>query len=197
MTFTRIRRSALPLAAGALVLLAACGSDGDSASDASATTQAASTTAATSPTTDGPAVPPPTFAPEDEAFCTAAQRIAAGDAQLQKQLAAAVTQSIQSGDIDPFAQLLADLRSSGIIDGIGEAFGDLEASAAADQQADIRAFGDFTTATFADLESINSIEDLRAWADGLADDPDTVAVQDSAHAVSDLVQARCGISLTS
>jgi len=195
MTFPRIRTSVLPLAAGVLLLLASCGSDDDSATGTTAT-PAPATTASAPATTAGPAVPPPTFAPEDQAFCSAAVRIAAGDAQMQEQLAAAVTQAIQSGQIDPFAQLLASLRTSGIIDGIGEAFDDLEAAAPADQQEDVRAFGDFTTATFDDLEDLNSVEELRAWADGLSSDPDTVAVQESARSVADLVQTRCGITLT-
>lgn len=177
------------LLAATILGLAACGGSGDDAADASTTTAAPAGTAE-------PAAPTATVAPEDEALCLAAQRIAAGDAELQERLQTAVTESIKSGEIDPLATLLGELRSGGTLDGIAEAYGDLEAAAPQEQQENVRVLATFTLATFEDLEGLDTVEELQAWGEAITSDPDAIAAQEPAGAIGDYVLEHCGISLT-
>lgn len=188
--------------AGLIGLVGCSGSDDDDAVGAtSIVADAGAETTAASGTTNPPATAGPTatftVAPEDEALCAAAQRIDAGDAELQEQLQAAVAESVKSGEIDPFAVLLGELRSGGTLNGIAEAYDDLEAAAPADQQANVRVLADFTTSTFDDLEAINTVAELEEWATNITSDPDAIAAQEGASAISAYVQDTCGISLTS
>ena len=184
--------------------LSACsGSDDDTADDTTSSTaeptadSSVATGAGSSsvPNTAGPTAPPPTFAPEDDALCTAAQRIAIGDADLNDEIQTAVGEAIRSGEIDPFATLLTRLRTEGILDGIAEAYDDLEAAAPAEQQPNVRALADYSAATFEQLAAFDTVDEMQSWAENITSDPAAIAVQEPATAISEYVQKTCGLSL--
>ena len=187
----------------ALTGLSACsGSDDDAADTASSTADSiADSTAVTVagsssvPNTAGPAAPAPTFAPEDAALCTAAQRIAIGDAELNDEIETAVGEAIRTGEIDPFATLLTRLRSEGILDGIAEAYEDLESAAPAEQQPNVRALAEYNAATFEQLEAFDTVDEMQSWIDNITSDPAAIAVQEPATAITEYVQETCGLSL--
>lgn len=212
MTFSSRRRPArshrITLAAVAaltLVGLGACSDSDDDAADATTSTSTSTSASAsasaqsesTEPVTSVSSTVPFAIAPEDEALCAAAERIAAGDAQLQERLQTAVSETIKSGEIDPLATLLSDLRNGGMLDGIDEAYADLQAAAPADQQENVRVLAEFTRATFEDLEQLDTVDELQTWFDGITSDPDAIAAQEPARAIGEHVREHCGISLTS
>ncbi|HEY5874719.1 MAG TPA: hypothetical protein VIT64_05435 [Ilumatobacteraceae bacterium] len=203
-----IRTVVAAIAVVALTGLSACsGSDDDAADDtASATISSTADSTADSsvvtvagsssvPTTAGPTAPAPTFAPEDAELCTAAQRIAIGDAELNDEIQAAVGEAIRSGEIDPFATLLTRLRTEGLLDGIAEAYEDLEAAAPPEQQPNVQALAEYSAATFEQLATFDTVEEMQSWAENITSDPAAIAVQEPATAITEYVQETCGFSL--
>lgn len=199
-----IRTIVAAVAVVALTSLSACsGSDDDTAdettsSTADSTADSSVVTVAGSssvPNAVGPTAPPPTFAPEDAALCTAAQRIAIGDAELNDEIQTAVGEAIRSGEIDPFATLLTRLRTEGILDGIAEAYDDLEAAAPAEQQPNVRALAEYSEATFEQLAAFDTVDEMQSWAENITSDPAAIAVQEPATAITAYVQETCGLSL--
>jgi hypothetical protein len=188
-----VRTFAAVVALVALTGVSACSSSDD---DSAVSTTPVSNTSSTVPLTAGPTAPPPTFAPEDAALCSAAQRIAAGDAQLNDEIQTAVGEAIRTGEIDPFATLLSRLRTDGILQGIAEAYDDLQAAAPAEQQPNVQALADYTAATFEQMAAFDSVDEMRSWAENITTDPAAIAVQEPATAITDYVQETCGFSLT-
>jgi hypothetical protein len=172
------------------------GATADATADSTAGSSAATGEGSSSvPTTAGPTAPTPTFAPEDAALCAAAQRIAVGDAELNDEIQTAVGEAIRTGEIDPFATMLTRLRNEGILDGIAEAYDDLEAAAPAEQQPNVRALADYSAATFEQLAAFDTVDEMQSWAENITSDPAAIAVQEPATAITEYVQETCGLSL--
>ena len=91
--------------------------------------------------------------------------------------------------------MLTRLRTEGILDGIAEAYEDLEAAAPAEQQPNVRALADYSAATFEQLAAFDTVDEMQSWAENITSDPAAIAVQEPATAITEYVQETCGLSL--